>query len=199
METNRFRQARMMNGGKSLDYVARESGVSKNTIWKLETDQVDAGYSLVCKLANYYSVSAAWLIGQAENASLSEDRQTASRITGLSGQVIDWLASMGNDSESVTALDMLLSSDSFRDALKMFAQARKISAYNNQSIEEAEEIERSNLFRIRHQFDGNAPYKVDSPNTISNRQLIQMYRNESLMALGEALKQLAPDEKEGEK
>ena len=42
----RFKEARMNMTGKPLDAVAEESGVSKNTIWKLEHNKVDAGYKV---------------------------------------------------------------------------------------------------------------------------------------------------------
>ena len=129
---NRFKLAREMRGNKSLDYVAKESRVSKNTIWKLERNMVDAGYSNVVKLANYYKVNVAWLMGQSESPSLNEDSQTVTQITGLSANAVSTLQLMKNNG-LIDNLNSLLESDEFPKVVRWFKTARIINRFCDKS------------------------------------------------------------------
>lgn len=145
------------------------------------------------KLANYYGVSVFWLLGKSDSPSLDENSQTATKITGLSADVIDWLCAVKNDPDKLSCLNALLSNYDFQRAVTLLALASKISAGNTQDDEEADTLERAGYYEISHGLASD-DFKI------SNRQLIRIYRTDGLMEMGNAFKRIAPTdeyEKEG--
>ena len=129
---NRFQYARMNMTGKPLEVVAEESGVSKNTIWKLEHNKVDAGYKVVGKLAEYYGVNVAWLVGQSDSPSLDESRQMITDTTGLTDKALNMVQFMKRNKLSDT-LNILLESDDFKQMVKWFKTARIVNQHCTES------------------------------------------------------------------
>lgn len=189
-------------GTKQID----GTGVSASMISDLETSIYKPGkgikerpvqYQKIVLLAEYYGVNVAWLMGMSDSWSINEDSQLVTKTTGLSSEAVETLCSLG--SEQIACLNALLTSHSFQNSLLMMAQAKEISEQSNQDDDAAQVIERSNMFRIKHRNDINAWYKIDEPNTISDRQLIKMYRTEALQDIGNAFREIAPANEEERK
>lgn len=145
---NRFKQARIMSGGKSLDRVASESGISKNTIWKLELDKVDAGYSIVTKLANYYGVNVSWLIGQSDTPVLDEDHQIVTGITGLSENAISNLQRM-KAWKLMDAMNAIVETEDFIRVVEQFDASRAILQCNNETLKEGHILDQAYVNSVR--------------------------------------------------
>lgn len=124
---NRFKLAREMAGNPSLDDVAKKSGVSKNTIWKLERGLVDAGYKIVRLLAEYYQVNVAWLIGMPNTSPvLDESSQAVTLATGLSEKAIENLQKMKHNTYQTACINGILESDDFIETIERISTAMKI-------------------------------------------------------------------------
>lgn len=125
-EKNRFKLAREMAGNNSLEYVAEDSGISKNTIWKLERGLVDAGYKVVGRLAEYYHVNVAWLMGQPNTSpSLDETDQAITKATGLSESSIRNICKYKNIPDMMLCINQFISSDEFINAVSSIVISKK--------------------------------------------------------------------------
>ena len=86
---NRFKLARTdfnKNGPQSVKKVSDETGITRSLIDDLETDvgkQRGVSYLIVGKLADYYGVSADYLLGLSDTPSKDASIQSVNRITGL--------------------------------------------------------------------------------------------------------------------
>ena len=182
------------NGKKpeSLQTVYRNTGVPASSIIMYEDGSRVPNMENARKLADYYGVNVAWLLGESDSYTLNEDSQIVTRLTGLSSDVIEWLSSVKANTDTISCLNALLSSYDFRRSLLMLTQAKKMSEQNTQDDETADMIERANSFGISH---GMKP----EDSRISNRQLIRMYRSDGLLDMGNAFRKIAPsDESEME-
>ena len=201
----RFREAREVynvHGKQTAKTVSQETkgiygvSIASSMISDLESSAGkvrNVGYTTIVTLADYYGVNVAWLMGQPHSSpKLDEDMQIATKTTKLSSEAIEALCHMNED--YISCLNALLTSYDFQRSLLELSQAKKISDSTDEDDEQADIIEKSNLFRIEHQHDENTRYKVSQPNTISDRQLIKMYRNEALQDMGNAFRQIAPSE-----
>lgn len=133
---NRFKKARIIAGNKPLEVVAKESTVSKNTIWKLENGLVDARYSCILKLANYYCVDVGWVLGKSDSPSLDGSIQTISKTTGLSDRAIENLQILKAWGLS-EALNQILEDADFVHVLERFESGRILSKTVSESEEES--------------------------------------------------------------
>lgn len=86
---NRFKLARTdfnKNGPQSVKKVSDETGITRSLIDDLETDvgkHRGVSYLIVGKLADYYGVSADYLLGLSDTPSKDASIQSVNRITGL--------------------------------------------------------------------------------------------------------------------
>lgn len=128
---NRFQQARENAGNESLESVAENSKVSKNTIWKLEHNMVDAGYKVVRRLAEYYQVNGAWLMGMPNTSpTLDESSQAVTKVTSLSEKAIENLQKI-TDADEKDAMNSLLESESFRTVVTWLSLAEHMIQHEN--------------------------------------------------------------------
>lgn len=160
---NRFKEVREKTG-YSLDYVEKQSGVSKNTIWKLEHDMVDAGYKLIVRLADFYNVNVSWLIGQSDSPSLDESCQAVTNVTGLSDKAIQNLKIMKAECLSGSLNDILESEDFFH-ALERFEAARMIHAYDTELPEDARNTDQAYFSGIKDSSGAVSDYTLLSKST----------------------------------
>ena len=184
---------------ESIQSVHRGTGIPASSISLYENGRMPNTKNAKI-LADYYGVNVSWLLGQSDSPSLDEDSQVVTKLTGLSADVVDWLQSVKHNPVLLACVNALLSSQVFRGALQTIALAMVLSERNTQDDETAQMIERANLFRASHEGDDNAPYRIDPPNTVSNRQLIRMYRSDALLDVGNAFRDIAPadDSEKGE-
>lgn len=95
---NRFKLARTQynqHGPQSTKDVADTTGVTKSLIEDLESSvgkPRNVGYLTIKKLAQYYGVSADYLLGLSHTPSTKEDMQIACKTTGLSEQAVEVIA-----------------------------------------------------------------------------------------------------------
>ncbi len=75
----------------SLDKIGKEIGVSKSTLSKYTNDEAEAPIGTLVKLANYFNVSADYLIGISEAKTNNKDLQFICDYTGLSNETIETL------------------------------------------------------------------------------------------------------------
>ena len=217
----RFREAREKhnkNGYESMDTVGQNLAVNvpKSTIQKLENenDSTNVGYKTIVNLAEHYGINVAYLMGQpGSSPSLDESSQAVTKATGLSAEAVEAIRSlMPNE---LACLDALLTSYSFKRTLLMLSQAKTISKHIEEwaptksmqddpsapqtADEYADMIEKANLFEINydHRYDSKAWFPIGTGSTISDRQLVKMYRTEALQDIGNAFREIAPaDESE---
>lgn len=104
METkNRFKLARTdfnKNGPQSVKKVSDETGITRSLIDDLETDVGKlrgVSYLIVGKLADYYGVSADYLLGFTDIPNTDTTIQAVHKITGLSVGALCKLAEMNID------------------------------------------------------------------------------------------------------
>ncbi len=170
---NRFKEAREKTG-YSLDYVESQSGVSKNTIWKLEHDMVDAGYKLIARLADFYGVNVSWLIGQSDSPSIDESHQAVTNVTGLSEMAIQNLMRITNERGKRIALNHLLESEFFTTAIGFLSMTEIMIDKANPATENEPWIV-SQAKEVSIDEDGNVSMKM-SPKE-SARYLLQEASN----------------------
>lgn len=173
--------------------VYKETGVPASSIVLYEQGERKPNMANAEKLANHYGVSVFWLLGQSDSPATDESSQLATKITGLSAEVIDWLCAVKNDPDKLSCLNALLSNYDFHRAVTLLALASKVSAGNTQDDEEADTLERAGYYEISLGIASD-DFKI------SNRQLIRIYRTDALMEIGNAFKKIAPadeHEKEG--
>lgn len=185
------------HGEETPRKVYAETGVTASSIELYESNKRLPNMENALILAKHYGVNVLYLLGESESWSRDEDSQMVTKMTGLSTETVEQLRSMRSD--EIACLNALLTSYDFKQSLLMLAQAWEISAHNTEDSETAKTIEQSNLFRIQHQNDKKTKYKVAKPNTVSNRQLIRMYRNEALQDIGNAFRAIAPVDEEERK
>ena len=204
-----------MKNGKveSINTVSRKTNVPASSISLYERGDRLPNMKNAQVLAKYYGVNVQWLLGQSGSHSLDESSQAVTNATRLNAEAVEVIRSLRP--EEIDCLNALLTSYDFCKSLLMFSQARIVSKriekwklteemakdpYAPQSADEyADMIEKANLFEINHHGE-NTWYTVGTGNTISDRQLVRMYRTEALQYIGNAFRRIAPadsDEREG--
>lgn len=147
--SERFRSAREdhnKNGKESMRIVEGKADVKRSTIYKLEKadDETNVGYQDIVKLANYYGVNVAWLMGQSTSPSLDDSSQAVTKTTGLSPKAIENLQKITDEDEK-RAMNQLLESDSFRTVVTWLSLAENMIQRENitevESWDEKREIE----------------------------------------------------------
>lgn len=99
---NRFKMARTVynqHGPQSTKEVEKETRVTKSLIEDIESTAGkprNVGYLTIKKLAEYYGVSADYLLGLSDTPSVKEDIQAACKTTGLSDDSINHLKRLAN-------------------------------------------------------------------------------------------------------
>jgi transcriptional regulator with XRE-family HTH domain len=78
------------NQGKSQIDVARETGISQKNLSKYETNKFNPKYETIKKLADYYNVTVAYLLGEEEKVE-SVDKDIDTNINNNIEQFIDRL------------------------------------------------------------------------------------------------------------
>ncbi len=73
----------------SLEKIGKEIGVSKATLSKYTNDEAEAPIGNLVKLANYFNVSADYLLGISEAKTNDKDLQFVCDYTGLSAEAIE--------------------------------------------------------------------------------------------------------------
>lgn len=99
--SNRFKDARTKynkHGHESVKDVSKATGITSSLIDDLETSTVtrDVGYSKIKMLAEYYGVSADYLLGLSEHPTADLNAAAAAEYTGLSLEAVKMLHDLHN-------------------------------------------------------------------------------------------------------
>lgn len=129
---NRFKKARTIHnrhGAQSTKEVEKETGVTKSLIEDIESTAGkprNVGYLTVKKLAQYYGVSADYLLGISDTPSTKEDIQAACKTTGLSTSVIEWLKSITGNPVKIDTLNSILENKTFQAILPYVDELKNV-------------------------------------------------------------------------
>lgn len=111
----------------SLEKIGKEIGISKSTLSKYTNDEAEAPIGNLVKLANYFNVSADYLLGISEAKTNNKKLQFVCDYTGLSAEAIKKIC---NESNKATFLNGTLQKKSVLekytgiDVYKIFLKCR---------------------------------------------------------------------------
>lgn len=77
--------------GKSIREISEETGIATGTLSKYQNDGAEAGIDKLAKLADYFNVSADWLLGRTETRSPDTNKQAVSDYLELTDKAVDAL------------------------------------------------------------------------------------------------------------
>ena len=126
----RFQDAREQysrHGKQSLREVARATGLQASMLSELEDydKSRSVGYESIIILAEYYGVSADYLLGLSDTPSVSADKKIASKVTGLTGRAVDRLRWLMKDKQIAKVFDTILGRRELTDLLRATVECRQ--------------------------------------------------------------------------
>lgn len=77
--------------GKSIREISEETGIATGTLSKYQNDGAEAGIDKLAKLADYFDVSADWLLGRTDTRSVDPNKQAVCEYLDLSETAVDAL------------------------------------------------------------------------------------------------------------
>lgn len=82
---------RHLRGNRKQSDISKALGIGSSSYTMYENDQRQPNYDMLCKLADFYNVSADYLLGRTDCKSQDIDEQSICRKTGLSGDAVSRL------------------------------------------------------------------------------------------------------------
>ena len=100
-------------------------GIDQQSLSRYERGERKPDAEILLKIANYYRVSVAYLVGQTKLKAVSEEYETVSDVTGLTDAAILTLEQSKADPDTREIVDMVLGSDHFAHLIDHFAKLKQ--------------------------------------------------------------------------
>ena len=196
---NRFQKARKeynKHGEESAETVAKHTGLSRSLIDDLEStldNKRGVSYLKVAKLAEYYGVSADYLLGLSDVVSADTNLRAVCEYTGLSEETITTLNNMNVfENRLLAPLDFLLSyySDDYIQAANALFSATSCARIGKHNYPDDATFN-PNIVPLLYEFSSRYGISIDDLPNIPNGSMILPSKDAAAFYIEKASKLLS--------